>query len=51
MATDVDDRDDTDAVREPPSKVAEAIHGLECALKCLESQEVDYVQNRHSEIF
>lgn len=46
--TDVDDADDTDEVCEPPPKVAEAIRGLECALKWLETQEVDYVKVLHT---
>ena len=42
------DVDDADEVCEPPPKVAEAIHGLEYALKWLETQEVDYLKVLHT---
>ena len=46
--TDVDADDDADEEPcEPPPKVAEAINGLETALRWLETQEVDYVKVLH----
>ena len=47
--TDADDAEDTDEIIEPPPKVAEAVEGLEPALKWLETQEVDYVKILHEE--
>ena len=40
--------DDADEICEPPPKVAEAIQGLETALRWLETQEVDYVKVLHT---
>lgn len=46
-ADDDDDTEDADEMCEPPPKVSEAIHGLESALRWLETQDVDYVKVLH----